>query len=399
MKALVLSLLKKIGLAMFGIAFALIMLEVLARIFHIGSGGFWEPYPLYGWRNIPYADGWESCYGECAVHVKINSKGLRDREIPYEKEPGQMRILFLGDSMTAGMQVPLEGTFAKALEAGLNRDRTGETWEVINGAVNGFGTDNELLFYRLEGYKYQPDIVILGVYLANDIYNNSRELELRTGGSEHKPFFVLNESNELVLQNFPVKQADSLSIQAGTFLKRHFQLPRFVAEVLRLRGEVPAVLKPLVNLMGGARGVAARPALANGSNRGQVQRGDICDEAYTPEIEQAWAVTKALIKQMRAEVEASGAELAVLVIPASPQVVPPADGVSWYCDRPNIELTSFLQDEGIPYLDMLEAFRENSLQGGPTLYYQRDFHMNADGHRLAGELLNQFVKGTFIDPM
>src|SRR5690349_11163568 len=32
------------------------------------------------------------------VEVAINSRGLRDREIPYERKPGTLRILMLGDS-------------------------------------------------------------------------------------------------------------------------------------------------------------------------------------------------------------------------------------------------------------------------------------------------------------
>lgn len=34
--------------------------------------------------------------------VKINSKGLRDREFPYEKTEGVKRILVIGDSVTFG---------------------------------------------------------------------------------------------------------------------------------------------------------------------------------------------------------------------------------------------------------------------------------------------------------
>lgn len=394
MKALIKSLLLKLGLALFGLVLALALTEILARTFHIGSGGFWEPHPLYGWRNIPGANGWESCYGECAVHVTINSQGLRDYEVSYEKAAGTKRILLLGDSMTAAMQVPLEKTFAKILEKRLNSNVPGERWEVVNGAVNGFGTDNELLFFRLEGRKYQSDMVIVGVYLANDIYNNHLVLELRTGGNGYKPYFVLTEGGELVLNNYPVEETDSISIRVGTFLKRHFQLPRFMAQVLHLRSEVPQIMRPLVNLIGGQRGVDA--AANSNSNQQQVRQGDICDESYTPEIEEAWEITKILIKQLRVEVEATGAEFAVLMIPASPQLSPPADGVSWYCERPNDELDGFLEEEGIPYLDLLGPFREHALAGDTSLYYRRDFHMNEAGNRLAGEQLDLFVRETLL---
>jgi hypothetical protein len=85
-----------------GIFFALVVLEVAARVLHLGSGGFWEPYSLYGWRNIPNAKGWESCYGECQVYVEINSQGLRDYEIPYEKPAGTKRVFDGRNASPAG---------------------------------------------------------------------------------------------------------------------------------------------------------------------------------------------------------------------------------------------------------------------------------------------------------
>ena len=374
----------------------LILLEIFARATHLGTGGFWEPHPLYGWRNIPNASGWESCYGECSVFVKINSQGLRNRETPYQKAAGRKRILFLGDSLTAAMQVAQEDTFAQVLENGLNETDSGAPWEVINAGVNAFGTDNELLFFRLEASKYQPDVVILGVYLANDIYNNSRALEQRLSGSGHKPYFEFTDGGELVLKNFPVENADTLFIRLGSFLKRYFQLPRFLAETLNLRKQVPEALRPLIQLAGGQRGASSTTPQGNTesgnlASNGSTARLDICADVYAPQVEQAWAITRALIKQLRAEVEASGAQFAAMVIPAAPQLEPPTDGEQWYCDRPNLELAEFLESEGIPYLDLLEPFRQHMLQGGDSLYYQRDFHMNAEGHRLAGKLLSPFV--------
>lgn len=209
--------------------------KLILGLLHIGTGGFWEPHPLYGRRNIPNAAGWESCYGECEVYVEINSLGLRNRETTYENSDGDKRVLILEDSMTAAMQVPLDTTFSSVLERGLNASAGSANGEVINAGVNAFGTDNELIFYRLEGSRFEPDLVVLSVYLANDVYNNSRFLETRRGGSDHKPYFELDEVGTLILNNYPVEAADTLAIRAGTFLKKHFQLPRFFAQVLALR--------------------------------------------------------------------------------------------------------------------------------------------------------------------
>ena len=309
----------------------------------------------------------------------------------------------LGDSTTAAMQVALEETFVKQLENELNENDAG--WEVINGGVNAYGTDNELLFYRLEGQKYEPDIVFLNMYLANDVYNNNQVLELRYGGQSAKPYFTLSEAGELELQNFPIEQTTTFWTNVGTFLKKNFQLPRFVAQTLSLRGDIPGWLSPIVRLFSGGRGAASAGnndteagdgAEAETAVQTPTRRPDICDLEPPPIIENAWAVTEALVLELQEEVEANGAQLAVLVIPAAPQVAPPAGNAEWYCNAPNDELTAFLDEVGIPYLDMLPSFREEALAGNGPYYFERDFHMNAMGHDLTSDLLYQFVDETFV---
>lgn len=395
------KLLQNLAMAFISLLFTLALLEGAARIFKLGTGLFWEPDSQLGWVNIPDASGWESCYGECQIRVTINSQGLRDREIPYENESGATRILMLGDSTTAAMQVELEETFVKQLESELN-ENAGD-WEVINAGVNAYGTDNELLFYRLEGQKYEPDIVFLNMYLANDVYNNHPTLELRYGGQSAKPYFTLSDGGELELQNFPMEDTGTFWTKVGTFLKKHFQLPRFVAQTLALRGEIPPWLAPIVRLFGGGRGaVAANDGEDNAAEAAETavqtppRRPDICDPDPLPIIENAWNVTEALILELEKEVEANDAQLAVLIIPAAPQIVPPQEGKEWYCDVPNDQLAAFLDEAEIPYLDMLPAFREEALAGNGPYYFEKDFHMNALGHELTSDLLYQFVDETFV---
>ena len=404
------KLLQNLAMATISLLFTLALLEGAARIFKLGTGLFWQPDAELGWVNIPDASGWESCYGECQIRVTINSQGLRDREIPYENESDATRILMLGDSTTAAMQVTLEDTFVKQLESELNA--SDGDWEVINAGVNAYGTDNELLFYRLEGEKYDPDIVFLNMYLANDVYNNHPTLELRYGGQSAKPYFTLNDAGDLELQNFPVEDTATFWTKVGTFLKKHFQLPRFVAQTLALRGEIPGWMQPIVRLFGGGRGATAASddaesadqldSSAEGGDGEETavqtppRRPDICDPDPLPIIENAWNVTEALILELNKEVEDNGAQLAVLIIPAAPQIVPPAEGEEWYCDVPNDRLTAFLDDNSIPYLDMLPDFREEALAGNGPYYFERDFHMNNLGHDLASDLLYEFVDETFV---
>ena len=78
--------------------------------------------PTYGLAFKPNAEGWNtSLRGEYSTYIKINSKGLRGQEYDYRKGEDTYRILVLGDSFTAGLQVPEEATFSKLLEAQLQQ--------------------------------------------------------------------------------------------------------------------------------------------------------------------------------------------------------------------------------------------------------------------------------------
>jgi len=99
------------------------------------------------------------------VDVKINSKGLRDRDIPYERTPSALRILMLGDSFTEGWGVPFEQTFSKRIER-LYAAR-GVAAEVINAGVGNYNTVMEVNYFLTDGYRYRPDIVVLN-YVPND---------------------------------------------------------------------------------------------------------------------------------------------------------------------------------------------------------------------------------------
>ena len=101
-----------------------------------------------------------------------NSKGLRDsREFSYDKPTGTLRVLALGDSHTQGYEVRQEATYAAVLERYL--DRYGMQADVLNAGVSGFSTAEELAYLENEGYRYDPDVVVLG-FFANDFLDNDK---------------------------------------------------------------------------------------------------------------------------------------------------------------------------------------------------------------------------------
>jgi len=99
------------------------------------------------------------------VDVSINSKKLRDVEIPYVRNKGTLRVLMLGDSLTFGWGVEFNKTTSKLLEKQLNEN--GFKSEVINTGVGNYNTSMEVAYFLNEGKKYNPDIIVLN-YFIND---------------------------------------------------------------------------------------------------------------------------------------------------------------------------------------------------------------------------------------
>ncbi|MEQ1895425.1 MAG: SGNH/GDSL hydrolase family protein, partial [Planctomycetota bacterium] len=104
--------------------------------------------------------------------VRVNALGLRGPEVGA-KEPGERRVLFLGDSLTYGQGVAEEDTVPRALERELAA-RTGTKWTVVNAGHRAYDTPQELALLEELGETIQPDVVLLGWYW-NDV--NERPLQ------------------------------------------------------------------------------------------------------------------------------------------------------------------------------------------------------------------------------
>lgn len=98
--------------------------------------------------------------------VRINSLGMRGAEIS-EKAPDELRLLFLGDSVTFGWGVEEEDTFAERVGSMLE-ERLGRPVRSLNSGVGSYNTQSEWGFLSRHGDRLEPDLVAL-VYVVNDI--------------------------------------------------------------------------------------------------------------------------------------------------------------------------------------------------------------------------------------
>jgi HEAT repeat protein/lysophospholipase L1-like esterase len=95
-----------------------------------------------------------------------NGEGLRDREHALSKRPSAWRVACLGDSVTLGFGIRPDQAWPQVLEELAEAD--GRDLDVMNVALGGWSTRQELIAYRKIARRYHPDEVLLGICL-NDV--------------------------------------------------------------------------------------------------------------------------------------------------------------------------------------------------------------------------------------
>lgn len=107
------------------------------------------------------------------IKYQINSKSMRCDEVDYKKPRNCFRILFLGDSCSAGWGLNYEDTYEYVLQGLLTNKYPGYKFEIINAGIPGYSSYQCLQYYKKELYKYNPDMLINFIG-ANDADQNFR---------------------------------------------------------------------------------------------------------------------------------------------------------------------------------------------------------------------------------
>ena len=158
--------------------------------------------------------GWELRPALRTDDTTSNSEGFRgSREYTEERPAGVRRVVCVGDSFMFGERLRDEQTVPARLEAELNGSGV-EQWEVLNLAVEGYGTDQQWLRLAQKGFRHHPDFVVLG-FFEEDLERNV--LSFRDYA---KPFFALQDGR-LTLQGVPVPSPEELLARPPTFPSIH----------------------------------------------------------------------------------------------------------------------------------------------------------------------------------
>ena len=132
-------------------------------------------------------------------NIRYNEHGYRDYEYSLKKPEGIFRVLVLGDSQTFGHGISdLKDTWVKKLEVKLQKDGRNASIEVLNMSGPGWNSDTHLYELFKNGFKFNPDLVILA-YALNDI---PFPASVNCNSSDHKIAPNLNILNNSKLVSF-----------------------------------------------------------------------------------------------------------------------------------------------------------------------------------------------------
>jgi lysophospholipase L1-like esterase len=286
----------------------------------------------YGWelrRNLATRIGGRP--------VTINAAGYRGA-LAGPPQPGVERVLVLGDSIAFGLDVGDRETFAALLE------RPGRR-EVLNLAVQGYGTDQQALRLEHEGLALAPDVVVLALCVANDFTDVALDHFLYDP-RHPKPYFMVRRG-ELELHDEQLKLG--VAGRLGRWLGERSRLFRYLAD---------------------RDGEGERPGW-------HWQR---TVEEQEPRWAQNVSIVSRLVRRMAEASREAGAGFLVVAFPFRR---------SWDegGTRELEELARILAQAEVPLLDLRLDFQERGLRF-EDLTVDKLGHLSAAGHRATAEALD-----------
>ncbi len=304
--------------------------------------------------------------------VSINSHGYRGKDFNLQKG-NKHRILAIGDSFTAGHGVNDNETYASRLDELLGNDV-----EVINGGyVSGYSPDTYYLYLKTSGFNLQPDIILAGLFIGNDI--------------DH-PLIGENIWVKVDNNGLPLKIINAYSTVENGY---------YVADIKRFQYTLPVLRNSHLFQFIMSRAQLLMPSLRNTSpvNLLIKQNSEALLHVYYPEYlartQELLDGTEKLLLAMNTLAKKHGSILIPIMIPeliqidhnAIPDFVSLPDGLDF--DKPQRVLSKFFQENNIAFIDLLPVMREHA---DMRLYFPKDRHWTPEGHRLASEAIAGFLR-------
>jgi len=260
------------------------------------------------------------------------------------KEPGDRRILFVGDSVTFGYGVPEGTSFASRFgEQCISAATATRRLTAINLAVPAYSTWQEYDLLVHEGLWYQPDVIVL-VFCLNDVLE---QFQLVQFGGHTRGFEPARPS---------VLEWSGLVRAARVWRKRRQRMSNETARALGFSTSVRRLLS----------------------------------DPHAPLVQKGWRITQEYLDRI---IEAARRASVPLVVVSAPHSYQFESDEPVARPTPQDVLAELTAARGFPFLDLLPLFREHLTSAGvvASSLFVDTLHFSADGHELAGREICAFL--------
>jgi len=291
------------------------------------------------------------------ARIITSSLGLRSAEVG-PKQPGEFRILSLGESTTFGAKVEGDQTYSAVLEALLQASDSERKYRVINAGVSAYSSFQSLKYLELRGLQLQPDLVLFS-HEINDF------LPTTFRASEVKVEVPLGESNfgltdrQLYASRKHLLHRRLLSVSAVYRCLHHFSARR---NLQRLQGTIDGADHDHVTIPGYYSEVATREG---------VKELELPTRVSVEE-------RKDNLRRLAALCNDHGIRLVIM----HPSYIT--------TKRHQCELTEFCEMSGVPMFEVYDSLHRTGTR--PLDYFVDNWHPSPLGHRALAEDLLKFIK-------
>ncbi len=316
------------------------------------------PHPL---RKYLFKSNFEGKFNniEYKTFVKINSKGLRNRETQYEHN--KKRILFVGDSFTFGWGVEQNEAFPYICENLFNKKI-----EVINAGVPGYSILEYYLYLKEELFKYKPNIIILVFYGENDMIYvdlNSQNPTIIKNSDNRFEISEKNISRNLYNRTKPVK-INFLKLTYSN-IKNYFRHNSYFYNLL----SIYVIRKIKINLE--------------------------MENYYSFESQRIYL--EFLIDEFIKLSKENNSDFVIFYAPSYILLdAIQTNNFSVYALREKKILDGLIQlskNKNILFINQPEEFIKNNIK---KLYFPMDRHWTKEGHKVASQIIFNAIKNNFI---
>ena len=309
-----------------------------------------------GWVLTPNWKGRHK-HHDFEVGYSTNHYGFRGNFRLKQDKVGR-RYAFVGDSFTFSYGVNDYETFVALLNAQEPKN------EYLNFGVPGYSTDQEYLLIQERVFKFSPDVILLVVYLGNDLFDN--QLAYPIQAARGKPYFDLSQDG-LTLQNTPVPLVPRSQEQVRENLKTIVFGDNFPKQPFLIRYMNRFELFRLLQLN-----------QFNTSNLNQ---------HFDSRFKDALRLFTAIVEHIRDACDQKGIRLGLILMPGRSFIERPESPSALFQDYLRRKIVEQKEHLEVKMIDLASLLRERFQIDGGRWYHPHEGHMTPEGHRVMADIL------------